>query len=92
MEHWFDPDHSPPAAFETGWGGVINKNGWNNTNVDFGNVRSFATNIHQWVTFDSLQAYYNDHHFHYGYLMHGGAVIGRHDPAWLNQHKQFFLQ
>jgi len=36
--HWFDPAHTPAAAFETGWGGFINKDGWNNTWVDFGNV------------------------------------------------------
>ncbi len=36
--HWFDPDHVPHAAFETGWGGFINKEGWNNSWVDFGNV------------------------------------------------------
>jgi endo-1,3(4)-beta-glucanase len=39
---WFDPGHSPAAAFETGWGGFINKDGWNNTWVDFGNVRQFV--------------------------------------------------
>lgn len=36
---WFDTAHVPAAAWETGWGGVINKEGWNNSWVDFGNVR-----------------------------------------------------
>ena len=35
---------------------------------------------------------YNDHHFTYAYSLHGAAVLGRYDPAWLNQHKDFFLQ
>lgn len=71
INHWFDPAHKPAAAFETGWGGFVNAEGWNNTWVDFGN------------------AYYNDHHFHYGYLLAGAAVIGKYDPAWLNQHIDF---
>ncbi|CAG7831711.1 unnamed protein product [Allacma fusca] len=70
--YWFDPAHVPAAAFETAWGGFINREGWNNTWVDFGN------------------AYYNDHHFHYGYLLHGAAVIGKYDPGWLNEHLDFF--
>jgi endo-1,3(4)-beta-glucanase len=37
--YWFDPTHTPGAGYETGWGGFINADGWNNTWVDFGNVR-----------------------------------------------------
>ncbi|KAI9277913.1 glycosyl hydrolase family 81-domain-containing protein, partial [Umbelopsis sp. AD052] len=69
--YWLDATHSPAAAYETGWGGVINKDGWNNTWVDFGN------------------AYYNDHHFHYGYFLYGAAVIGKYDATWLAQNKDF---
>lgn len=36
--YWLDPTHAPGAAYETGWGGVVNAAGWNNANVDFGNV------------------------------------------------------
>lgn len=68
VEYWFDGNRTPSAAFETGWGGFINKDGWNNTWVDFGN------------------AYYNDHHFHYGYLLHGAAVIGKYGT-----HKNTFI-
>jgi len=72
--YWFDPAHRPQAAYEPGWGGFINGDGWNNTWVDFGN------------------AYYNDHHFHYGYILHGAAVIGKYDQAWLNEHLDFLMQ
>jgi hypothetical protein len=27
-----------------------------------------------------------DHHFHWGYFLRAAAAIGRHDPAWLDQH------
>lgn len=36
--YWLDPTHQPGAGYETGWGGFINAQGWNNTWVDFGNV------------------------------------------------------
>lgn len=39
VEYWFNSDRLPVAAYETGWGGIINKEGWNNTWVDFGNVK-----------------------------------------------------
>lgn len=38
------------------------------------------------------KAYYNDHHFLYGYFLHGAAVIGKHDPQWLEEHLDFFNQ
>ena len=41
--YWFDPTHKPGAAFETGWGGFVNSEGWNNTWVDFGNVSKKIT-------------------------------------------------
>ncbi|KAG6847887.1 hypothetical protein H0H93_005187, partial [Arthromyces matolae] len=44
-------------AYETGWGGIINRAGYNNVWVDYGN------------------GYYNDHHFHYGYILAAAAVI-----------------
>ena len=38
VQYWFDPNHRPAAAYEPGWGGFINGDGYNNTWVDFGNV------------------------------------------------------
>ncbi|KAF8191514.1 glycoside hydrolase family 81 protein [Mycena galopus ATCC 62051] len=37
---------------------------------------------------DFGNGYYNDHHFHYGYMLHGAAVIAKYDPTWwvANQH------
>ncbi|KAJ6787751.1 hypothetical protein PWT90_04010 [Aphanocladium album] len=37
FEHWFQSSSSTLPAYETGWGGIINKAGYNNTWVDFGN-------------------------------------------------------
>ncbi|OAA76585.1 Glycoside hydrolase, family 81 [Akanthomyces lecanii RCEF 1005] len=37
FEHWFQSSSSTLPAYETGWGGIINKAGHNNAYVDFGN-------------------------------------------------------
>ena len=37
FEHWFQASSLTVPAYETGWGGVINKAGANNAYVDFGN-------------------------------------------------------
>lgn len=34
-----------------------------------------------------LYIQYNDHHFHYGYMLHGAAVIAKYDSAWWNTNK-----
>ncbi|KAJ7168371.1 glycoside hydrolase family 81 protein [Mycena crocata] len=38
---------------------------------------------------DFGNGYYNDHHFHYGYMLHGAAVIAKYDAAWWNTNKKF---
>ncbi|KAH8556532.1 glycoside hydrolase family 81 protein [Umbelopsis sp. PMI_123] len=71
FSYWQNNSHTPAAGYETGWGGFVNADGWNNTWVDFGN------------------AYYNDHHFHYGYFLYTASVIGKFDSAWLTQNEEF---
>lgn len=36
---------------------------------------------------DYGQGWYNDHHFHYGYMVYAAAVIGKEDRAWLNSRR-----
>ncbi|KAJ6620303.1 glycoside hydrolase family 81 protein [Mycena sp. CBHHK59/15] len=38
---------------------------------------------------DFGNGYYNDHHFHYGYFLHGAAVIAKYDASWWSSNKQF---
>lgn len=38
---------------------------------------------------DFGNTYYNDHHFHYGYHILAGAIIGYLDPDWLKQNKDY---
>lgn len=39
-----------------------------------------------------IQAYYNDHHFHYGYFLYGASVIGKYDSSWLSQNEELLTQ
>lgn len=38
---------------------------------------------------DFGNAYYNDHHFHFGYFVHAAAIIGHLDPSWLGPNKEW---
>ncbi|MEK8023941.1 MAG: glycosyl hydrolase [Candidatus Hydrogenedentota bacterium] len=35
--------------------------------------------------------YYNDHHFHYGYILHAAAVLADLDPVWGAAHRESIL-
>lgn len=34
---------------------------------------------------------YNDHHFHYGYLLYAAAALAKGNPAWLEEHRESLL-
>ena len=40
---------------------------------------------------DFGQAYYNDHHFHYGYILYGLAVVAKYDRAWVSGYREAVL-
>jgi endo-1,3(4)-beta-glucanase len=37
------------------------------------------------------QGHYNDHHFHYGYLLYAAAVVAKQDPAFATAHRAQLL-
>ncbi|KAF9975688.1 hypothetical protein BGZ73_000591 [Actinomortierella ambigua] len=41
---------------------------------------------------DFGNSWYNDHHYHYGYFVHTGAIIRHLDPAWESQTLHSFVQ
>ena len=57
-----------PLVYDTVWGGVV----------------SSATYITGNSGDDFGNAYYNDHHFHYGYFVQAAALIAYLDPSWLS--------
>lgn len=40
---------------------------------------------------DYGMAWYNDHHFHFGYFIYAAAVIGKEDRTWINTYKKPIL-
>jgi endo-1,3(4)-beta-glucanase len=40
---------------------------------------------------DYGQGWYNDHHFHYGYMIYAAAVIGKEDKVWINQRRSALM-
>jgi len=43
------------------------------------------------INMDFGLAWYNDHHFHFGYFIYAAAVLGKSDKVWLNQRKDRIL-
>ncbi|KAG0228259.1 hypothetical protein BGW42_002317 [Actinomortierella wolfii] len=41
---------------------------------------------------DFGNSWYNDHHYHYGYFIHAGAIIRHLDPQWESQAIRSFVQ
>ncbi|GAB5370922.1 hypothetical protein AAMO2058_001534800 [Amorphochlora amoebiformis] len=40
---------------------------------------------------DFGNGYYNDHHFHYGYIVYAAAVVAKFLPQWAEDYKEFVL-
>jgi endo-1,3(4)-beta-glucanase len=40
---------------------------------------------------DYGQGWYNDHHFHYGYIVYAAAVVGKEDKEWLNSRRSAIM-
>lgn len=55
----------------------------------WGGVVSSATYITGNTGADFGNTLYNDHHFHYGYHILAGAILGHLDPAWLEENKEY---
>eukprot|EP00903_Cladosiphon_okamuranus_P021661 g19915.t1 len=55
-----------PLTYDTVWGGVIGALG-----LEEGNESA-----------DFYASFYNDHHFHYSYLLHAAATLAHLRPAW----------
>ncbi|KKP06735.1 glycosyl hydrolase family 81 [Trichoderma harzianum] len=62
-----------PLVYESAWGGIV-------SSASYVTGNSGA---------DFGNTYYNDHHFHYGYHILAGAIIGHLDSNWLQQNKDY---
>lgn len=64
-----------PYLYDTTWKGIVSSSG-----IKTGPPDS-----------DFGNSYYNDHHFHYGYLIHAAAIIGfmEDDNSWIEDNREF---
>jgi len=79
---WIDLTSSTPLVYDNSWGGVVScgcyydsanrkcKNEFPNCPSAYDSYLNFGNGI------------YNDHHFHYGYMIYAAAVVTRFDPQW----------
>ncbi|SCV01710.1 LANO_0F13146g1_1 [Lachancea nothofagi CBS 11611] len=66
-----------PLYYDTKFGGIVSSGDWASTSTGY----------------DFGNTYYNDHHFHYGYIVHAAAVLGRIDSqqggTWAQDNKDW---
>ncbi|PKS11474.1 hypothetical protein jhhlp_003238 [Lomentospora prolificans] len=62
-----------PLVYERAWGGLVSSATYTTGNNGL----------------DFGNTYYNDHHFHWGYFVLTGAIIGHLDPEWAQQNKDY---
>jgi len=67
-----DNQQTPPLCYDTTWKGLISTAGLATAASPTGNPGV-----------DFGNTWYNDHHFHYGYMVHAAALLGHLDPTWL---------
>ena len=77
---WVRTNAKAPFVYDRAWGGLVNcgclYNGGECTNV-FPDCPAFND---QGLNFGN--AFYNDHHFHYGYHVYAAAALAHFDSAW----------
>jgi len=62
--------------YDAVWGGIVGHNGLNCSNPDI-----------YCPCMDFCASYYNDHHYHYGYLLYTSAVLAYLDSDWIEGSK-----
>ena len=66
-----------PLVYDTKFNGIVSSGDWDSTSTQY----------------DFGNTYYNDHHFHYGYIIHAAAVIGYVDSklggTWATDNKDW---
>eukprot|EP00536_Pseudo-nitzschia_multiseries_P014448 jgi/Psemu1/214718/e_gw1.705.41.1 len=89
VEIWINGTAETPLVYDTSWGGVVSCgcyfDGTQCTNK-YPNCPGF---VDPGLNFGN--AFYNDHHFHYGYHIFGAAVVSHFDDAWAMDHFESVL-
>ncbi len=79
--HTLNPAHGPGAwdslFYDTKFGGLISSLGWDSLNIN--------------CCFAYGSALYNDHHFHYGYIIYAAAAIAKKEPSWFSANGNYYF-
>lgn len=85
VEIWLNGSAESPLLYDRDWGGVIACG----CNYDGSTGHCFNRYPDCPALYDPGQnfgnAYYNDHHFHYGYHIYAAAVVAKFDHAWARE-------
>jgi endo-1,3(4)-beta-glucanase len=81
-EIWLNGSALAPLLYDPAWGGLISCGcdyNWRNSSC-FNAYPNCPALSDPGQNFGN--AFYNDHHFHYGYHIYAAAVIGKYDHVW----------
>ncbi|KAJ1976216.1 hypothetical protein H4R35_002794 [Dimargaris xerosporica] len=83
LNPWLNAENSRPLNYDTTWHGICSLLGMCQP-LDVNGQPLPGLNQK-----DYGNGYYNDHHYHYGYLVYAMAVVGKFEPGFLKHyHKQ----
>jgi len=71
------PVEKDSLMYDTKFGGLISSRSWDSLHLTNG--------------LDFGSALYNDHHFHYGYLVYAAATIAKKDQQWFTSNSSYYL-
>eukprot|EP00930_Biecheleria_cincta_P002255 TRINITY_DN103275_c0_g1_i1.p1 TRINITY_DN103275_c0_g1~~TRINITY_DN103275_c0_g1_i1.p1 ORF type:complete len:800 (+),score=104.10 TRINITY_DN103275_c0_g1_i1:66-2465(+) len=98
LEAWLNPAAPNPLLYEVAWGGMV-ACGCRYSDCE-GQCTPFCANPTSPTEecpamldsgFNFGNAWYNDHHFHYGYFVYAAAVLAKYNPRWGQEWREHVL-
>jgi endo-1,3(4)-beta-glucanase len=103
ISRWYDHTTKNLLIYDRSWGGVIScgcryiwieRRDWPEPHgypICGNNGSQLECPTFQDPNFDFGNAYYNDHHFHYGYFIYSSAVLAKFDTEWAKKYNEKVL-
>eukprot|EP00906_Rhabdomonas_costata_P016143 RCo023166 len=102
LSTWLDHKTKNLLVYDQSWGGLIScgcqyiwiEQKWTPTGgypICANNESRLECPTLKDPNFDFGNAYYNDHHFHYGYFIYSAAVVAKFDPDWAKRYHEKVL-
>jgi len=80
LDVWFSDTAEAPFIYDAAWGGVVSCGCYYDNGHCINSFPNCPAFTDQGLNFGN--AFYNDHHFHYGYYIYTAAVLAHFDPQW----------